>query len=145
MFEVVPARDFQAVATLADAVASPAEADMTRLVSAAQQEHKQNKQTQRLMTGNVVRFGARVQVREHAYAWLWLRLSAVSLTTALQFRHVKSGKWLTVRPRKVSTVRKDHTLVELDDWGNPHAVFVLHPRYKHRQFVRACVCPLAAR
>ena len=54
----------------------------------------------------------------------------------IQFRHVKSGRWLTARPRKVSTVRKDHIIVELDDLGNHHSVFLLHPRYKHRQCVR---------
>ena len=61
VFEVVPARDYQAVSTLADAGVG-AGVELERLASAAQQECQQNRQTTKLMQGSTVQFGSRVQV-----------------------------------------------------------------------------------
>lgn len=57
---------------------------------------------------------------------------------APQFLHVKSGKWLCARPRKVSVARKDHIMLELDPLGDAHSAFVILPRYKHRQYDALC-------
>ena len=61
VFELVPARDYSAVTALAELADHP-EVDKARLCVAAVQEHKQNRQTRRLVQGTSVTFGARVQV-----------------------------------------------------------------------------------
>ena len=130
VFEIVPAFEYGAVTAFAELGETPG-VDVNRLRVAAVQEHKQNMQTRRLLQGSVVKFGARLQV----CVWLRVLLFTFCITSDVsQFLHVKSGKWLTARPRKVATARKDGIAVELDELGDAPSPFVILPRYKHRQY-----------
>lgn len=109
VFQVLPARQYAAAAAYLRGLEREA-TDLIRLRKAAQEEDNLNEALAVNMRGRVVRYDS-----------------------AVQLRHVRSGRFLTGRPRQVSHISKERTMAELDLWGDEHSHIVLLPRYKHRR------------
>ena len=92
-------------------------AEMERLRTSANLEARQNDETVKKLHGTEVMYGQ-----------------------AVQLLHVRSGKYLTARSRRLSATEKECTLLELDMDGDEHSLFNLLPRYKHRRCVRSSCC-----
>lgn len=124
VFRVMPAQSYENIAAYRDfleersaAAAKGAppmtagvRAEMERLRTSASLEARQNEDTVKKLHGTEVMYGQ-----------------------AVQLLHVRSGKYLTARSRRLSTTEKECTLLELDMDGDEHSLFNLLPRYKHRR------------
>ena len=92
-------------------------AELERLRTSANLEQKQNADTVRKLLGTEVMYGQ-----------------------AVQLLHLRSGKYLTARSRRLSVTEKECTLLELDVDGDEYSLFNLLPRYKHRRYGFFCSC-----